>query len=99
MANIKINDVAQRVQYTATALQTVFNIPFPFFANGDLVVYQNATLLVLTTNYTVTGAGTAAGGTLTLNVGAPLNDLITIVGELAVDRTSIYSPTISNLTG
>lgn len=99
MANIKINDIDQRVQYVATNLQTVFTIPFPFFANTDLEVYQDTTLLVLTTNYTVTGAGVQSGGALTLLVGATTGDIITITGVLPVDRTSIYSTVISNLTG
>lgn len=100
MPNIKINDVAQRIQYVATApTQAVFPIPFPFFANTDLIVYVETTLQVITTDYTVTGAGTASGGTLTLVTPAASGELVTIIGAMPVDRTSIYSPTISNLTG
>jgi len=70
MSNIKIQDVDQRIQYTATSGQTAFSIPFPFFANSDIVAYSDSTLLVLTTNYTLTGADNPSGGTLTLVVGA-----------------------------
>lgn len=98
MPNIKINDVAQRKQYTATASQTEFSITFPFLEDTDIVVYQNSTLLTLTTDYTLAGAGTASGGTLTLVTGATVNDIITIIGDTPVDRTSIYSAAISNLT-
>jgi hypothetical protein len=90
VSNIAISNTYQRFQYTATAGQTIFAIPFVFFDDADLVVYQNSTLLTLTTNYTVTGANNPGGGTLTLVVGATLNDLLTIIGALDVDRTSIY---------
>ena len=36
---IIINDETPRRQYTASAGQTVFDFPFPFFADGDLEVY------------------------------------------------------------
>lgn len=102
MSNIKIQDVDQRVQYTATSSQTVFAIPFPFLANSDIVAYQNSTKLDLGASpgeYGLSGAGNPGGGTLTLVTGATLNDIITIFGNQPIDRTSIYSATISNLTG
>lgn len=99
MSNIKIQDVNQRIQYTATSGQTEFTIPFPFFENSDIVAYQDSTLLVLTTDYTLSGADSPSGGTLTLVSGATTGDIITILGDTPIDRTSIYSATISNLTG
>src|SRR5690606_1703732 len=80
----------------------VFAITFPFLANTDIVVYQNSTKLTQGAGagqYGVTGAGTASGGTMTLVTGATTGDIITIYGDTPVDRTSIYSPTVSNLTG
>jgi hypothetical protein len=99
MSNIKIQDVDQRIQYTATSGQTEFTIPFPFLENSDIVAYQDSTLLVLTTDYTLSGADSPSGGTLTLVSGATTGDIITIFGNTPIDRTSIYSATISNLTG
>ena len=87
---ILINDTAPRAQYTATSGQTVFSVPFEFFANSDLKVYRNSTLLTLTTNYTVTGAGVTGGGTLTLVTGATAGDIITIVRDVPVARTSDF---------
>jgi hypothetical protein len=87
---ILINDTAPRSQYTATSGQTVFSVPFEFFANSDLKVYRNATLLTLTTNYTVTGAGVTGGGTLTLVTGATAGDIVTIVRDVPVARTSDF---------
>src|ERR1700739_3266717 len=99
MANFKVNDIPSWVQYVATASQTEFSIPFPFIDNSDLSVWQNGILLTLTTDYTLSGAQTSSGGQLTLNVGASLNDQIVIQDLMAIDRTNIYLPTISALTG
>ena len=87
---ILINDNSARVQYTATSGQTVFTVPFEFFANADLKVYQNATLKTITTHYTVTGAGVTGGGTVTFVTGATLNDVITIVRDVAVARVTDF---------
>ena len=87
---ILINDNSARVQYTATSGQTVFTVPFEFFANADLKVYQNSTLKTITTHYTVTGAGVTGGGTVTFVTGATLNDIITIVRDVAVARVTDF---------
>ena len=62
------------VTYTATAGQTTFAYDFPIYEDGDLAVYEVTTAgvistLVLTTDYTVTGAGVQGGGNVVLNVG------------------------------
>ncbi|MCW8457403.1 hypothetical protein OQJ16_07480 [Legionella pneumophila] len=102
MSNIKINDVFQRIQYAASAGQTQFTIPFPFFDNEYVLVWQNGVQLVMggaPGQYGISGAGSPSGGLITLVTPAALNDIITIQGEMPIDRTSIYSATISNLTG
>ncbi|HAT5918715.1 TPA: hypothetical protein JAG59_002021 [Legionella pneumophila] len=102
MSNIKINDVFQRIQYAASAGQTQFTIPFPFFDNEYVLVWQNGVELNMGAapgQYGISGAGSPSGGLITLVTPAALNDIITIQGEMPIDRTSIYSATISNLTG
>ncbi|HAT1964751.1 TPA: hypothetical protein I8Z55_000362 [Legionella pneumophila] len=102
MSNIKINDVFQRIQYSASAGQTQFTIPFPFFDNEYVLVWQNGVELNMGAapgQYGISGAGSPSGGLITLVTPAALNDIITIQGEMPIDRTSIYSATISNLTG
>ena len=103
MANIKINDVPQRIQYEASApSQSAFPIPFPFLANTDILVYQDTLLLSqggAPGQYGLSGAGSASGGVMTLVTAATVGTVITIIGATPIDRTSIYSPTISNLTG
>jgi len=94
-----VNDVTPNVQYTATASQTTFAYPFAIFEDADLKVYQVASggtpddttdLLTLTTHYTVTGAGTTAGGNVVLVTGATSGDVVTIKRDLAIKRTTDY---------
>jgi len=88
MANPTIGATTPRIQYTATASQTVFTVPFEFLANADLAVYVNGTLKTLTTDYTLTGANTTGGGSLTFVTGRTAGDIVTILGNLAYSRNT-----------
>lgn len=61
-----------RVSYAGNGTTTVFSFPNRFLADADLVVYSVvtatgvSTLKTLTTHYTVSGAGGAAGGSVTM---------------------------------
>ncbi len=102
MSNIKINDVFQRIQYSATNAQTQFAIPFPFFSNAYVYVWQDGIQIFQgggASQYGITGAGSPSGGQITLVTPATTGSIITIEGIMPIDRTSIYSATISNLTG
>lgn len=88
MANPTIGATTPRIQYTATASQTVFTVPFEFLANADLAVYVNGTLKALTTDYTLTGANTTGGGTLTFVTGRTAGDIVTILGDLDYSRNT-----------
>jgi len=99
MATLLVNDVEPRAQYTASGGQTAFSYPFAIFEDADLLVYltpngstaDDATdILALTTDYTVSDAGVTAGGDVTLVVAATAGDIITIVRDVSVARTSDY---------
>lgn len=67
-----------RRDYTANGVTTAFAADFYFLADADLAVYvtdlaNSSTLKTLTTDYTVSGAGNPAGGTVTFNT-APTNN-------------------------
>lgn len=89
---IDVSDVTPRIAYTATASQTVFTIPFVFFEDSDLKVYQNATLLTLGTHYSATGEEDEDGGTLTLVTGATVGDEIMIVRDVPYEQTTHIPP-------
>ena len=87
-----------RVQYTATASQTVFTVPFVFFVTTDISVFQTPAgtaandftqILIINTNYTVSQNGNYTG-TVTLNVGASVGDIITIVRTMPDQRLNYY---------
>ncbi|MBT56190.1 MAG: hypothetical protein CMF72_22665 [Mameliella sp.] len=83
-------------EYTATAAQTVFSVPFPFQDDGDIIVIKIAaadgaiSTLTLTTHYTLSGAGTPGPGSMTLVTGAAAGDKFRIIGSAVLERlTSI----------
>ncbi len=87
-----------RSEYTAIASQTVFPFVFKIFLDGDIKVYQTpsgqtaddtADILVITTDYTVTINGDS-GGEITLVTGASVNDSLTIVRDLDINRLIEY---------
>ena len=90
MAHIVIGDLTPRNQYTASSGQTIFDYDFPIFEDGDLKVYIGSTLQTLTTDYTVTGAGNDAGGTIVLTSGATAGDIVTVYRDLPVARSTDY---------
>ena len=94
---ITISDTEPRIQYTATAGQTSFTVPFAFFANADLQVFNGTSQLSFSSSptnasqYSVTGAGVSGGGSITLgSPGATVNDVITIVREIAIERSTDF---------
>ena len=90
MATLLVNDLNPRVQYTATSSQTVFAYGFSIFNDSDLKVYVGSTVKTLTTDYTVSGAGTTAGGNVTFGTGLTSGDIVTIYRDLPVSRTTDY---------
>lgn len=106
MSSIPINNNPPYFQYTAAGGQTVFNYNFPIFSAADIAVYQRTAgsvpndaldLLDLNVDYTVTGVGAANGGTVVLNVGATLSDIVTGIRNMNEDRLNQYT-TVADLT-
>jgi hypothetical protein len=84
MASIDtVNDLTARVQYVATAGQTVFDYTFPIFEAGDLVVNVAGSN---TTNFTVSGEGNDTGGTVTLGTACTLGQIVTIYRDIEISR-------------
>jgi hypothetical protein len=77
--------------YTASDGQKVFAINFPFQDDGDIGVYAFASdnwNRISSIYYTVTGAGEAAGGAVTLATGRTAGDKILVIGEATLERLS-----------
>jgi hypothetical protein len=90
-------DTRERV-YTASEGQTVFNVPFPFQNDEDLAIAvlahdadEDADYTGLSESaYSVSGAGSDSGGSITLNVGRTADDKVRVRGAAVLERlTSI----------
>ena len=98
MATFAINETARRTQFTSTG-QTSYAFNFQVNATSEVEVFKNDTLQTLSTHYSVSlntdGTGTVSfidnsgsGGT---NHTPSNGDIITIIGDLALSRTTVFS--------
>lgn len=90
-----VNSTTSRVSYAGNGSTTAFTVPFPFLANSDLVVIRvsgaTQTTLVLSTDYTVTGAG-GASGTVTCTVAPAAGTTLVIYRDPALTQLVDYQP-------
>ena len=98
MATFAVNEVARRTQFTSTG-QAAYAFNFQVNATSEVEVHKNDTLQTLSTHYNVT-LNTDGTGTVTFidNSGSggtnhtPSNgDIITIIGDLALSRTTVLN--------
>jgi hypothetical protein len=94
-----------RNTYTASASQTSFAISFEFYQVADIKVYKNGTLLTYnatpstSSQYKITGTPSPSddayefgqGGTITLGAGANVNDIIVIIRDISIERTTDFN--------
>lgn len=95
MANYNINAVTRRVVYTGSAGVGPYAFSFEILVQTDVAVYFNATLLTLTTDYTVTINANGTGSvTLVTGTNVPTtptaSDQIAIVGARDIERTTDF---------
>ena len=94
MADIPINAIDRRIQFTGNTGLGPFAFTFNILADSDIVVYKNDTLLTLTTDYTIL---TSADGTGSVTLTGSGNgtalvssDFLTIVGGRQLARTTDF---------
>ena len=89
MADIPINNVQRRVQFTGNTTTGPFAFTFNILADADIVAYKNTTLLSLGSDYTVS---TNANGTGSITLASALvaSDVLTIIGARALERTTDF---------
>lgn len=100
MAEIVINDLDPRNDYTAAGGELSFSYTFPIFAKEDVVVLEvdtsgTVTTLAEGTDYTVTGVGVETGGTIVLDTGeypsgATASNRYVIYRDVNIERTSDF---------
>lgn len=91
-----VTTTTSRISYAGNGVTTAFSVPFYFLAAADLVVIRTTatgtTTLVLNTDYTVTGAGVPAGGTVTCTVAPTVGQSLVIFRAPAETQTTDYQP-------
>ena len=91
-----ISTTASRASYNGNGVTTAFAFPNLFFSNTDLIVILvNASGVsvtqVLNTDYTVTGAGLDAGGTVTMTVAPGVGERLVIVRQVPLVQETDYT--------
>ena len=90
MANYSINAVTRRAVYSGSAGTGPYAFTFELLDQNDIAGFKNATLLTLTTDYTVTLSASTGTGSVTLGVAATGSDTITLVGARDLERTTDF---------
>ena len=87
-----VSSTESRVEYAGNDVTVAFSFPYYFLLSGDLKVYirdaeDTETLQVEDTDYTVTGAGEAAGGTVTMTTAPATGETLVIYRDPATTQT------------
>lgn len=94
MADIAINPVVRRVQFTGNTGLGPFAFTFNILQSTDIVVYKNRTLLSLTTDYTVTINANGTGSVTLTGSGSGTalvaDDVFTLIGGRELSRTTDF---------
>lgn len=93
-----ITSETTKVQYTGNGVTTVYAYPFRVLEDDDLLVIKTytatgaETVLVLNTDYTVSGAGGLSGGNVTLTSGStcPTGYTLTILRNIELTQETDY---------
>lgn len=93
-----VETTTARVTYTGAGTTGPFSVPFYFLEDDDLTVIKTTiadgteTTLVLTTDYTVSGAADEAGGSVTLTASLSSAYKLTIIRDPDLLQSSDYPP-------
>ena len=93
-----VSTTTSRADYNGNGTTTAFAVPFYFLDNSHLTVLRTQistgviTTLAITTNYTVTGAGVPAGGTVTCLVAPTTDQRISILRNVPFTQLNTYVP-------
>ena len=93
---IQISDVLRRIVYAGNSTTGPFSFSFEIINEDNISVHVNSTLLVLTTDYTVT-INPDGTGSVTLVLGGQLStaptasDTIAIVGDKGIERQTDFT--------
>ena len=87
-----ISSTVNRVSYSGNGSTTAFSFGYLFFSNADLkvILVVNSTgaetTKTITTHYTITGAGDASGGTVTMGTAPASGETLVIIREVGLTQ-------------
>ena len=84
-----ISDVTRRVVYSGSAGTGPYSFSFEILDEGDIAVYENDTLLTITTDYTVT-INADGTGSVTLVSASTASDTVAILGNKGIERQTDF---------
>lgn len=93
-----VSTTTSRADYNGNGTTTAFAVPFYFLDQTHLTVLRTQistgviTTLALTTNYTVSGAGNPAGGTVTCLVAPTADQKLSILRNVPFTQLNTYVP-------
>lgn len=91
-----VSSETAKVDYTGDGTTTTFPVPFYFLADEHLKVLTLSanveTILVLNTDYTVSGAGNPSGGSITATTAPAAGVQLTIVRNVPFTQETDYQP-------
>jgi hypothetical protein len=92
-----VTTTSARVSYAGNGSTTTFTIPWYFLTAADLRVIRRSalgaeTVLALSTNYTVSGAGNPNGGSVTLATAPASGETVTIIRDPVIQQATDYLP-------
>ena len=90
------NTTLASATFNGNGVTTAFATGFQFLANADLQVIVTSaagveTVKVITTDYTVTGAGVSGGGTVTFLVAPATGEKVNIKSNVTIDQQTDYT--------
>ena len=94
MATFDINAVARRAQYTSTG-QSAFTFNFQVNATSELKVYVDDVVKTETTHYSAS-LNADGTGTVTFNSATTADEIITIIGDQPLSRTTVFQVGLAN---
>jgi len=86
---IDISDVTRRVVYSGSAGVGPYSFSFEILNENDIAVYENDTLLTITTDYTVT-INADGTGSVTLVSASSSSDTVAILGNKGIERLTDF---------
>jgi hypothetical protein len=94
MATFDINAVARRAQYTSTG-QSAFTFNFQVNETSELKVYVDDVVKTETTHYSAS-LNADGTGTVTFNSATTADEIITIIGDQPLSRTTVFQVGLAN---